>query len=340
MNQVEIISLIVTFICVASFAIVFTLIYRSYQKTSISDIKQGKVDIELIDSVLYEKQDKVVKRRKVTNIIRSVVFYLLMIIIVPLLVLSVVNKIQGKTTMINGQSIMVVSTGSMSYKHPVNDYLVNKGLDNQFKEFSIIVLNDVEDEDDIHLYDVIAFKNNQGKNIIHRVKSIYVDDYGVVRFETRGDASESSDTYHPCFDDIIGIYANKKVDTIGIFVIFLQSAPGIITIISLAYCLLMVDKVSNKIAKEQDARLEHLSHIITQIADDEKVGSIKASYKETIYYKGFAYYFNEDGFISKEEIFDEEVIDKTENTVIKVKENNDSSQQVDEIVVDEESKGE
>ena len=98
----------------------------------------------------------------------------------------------------------------------------------------------------------------------------------------------------------------------------------------------MVDKVGTKIAKKQDERLEHLSHIITQINDDDSIDSLKATYKETIYYKGFAYYFDEHGFVDKTKICDKEVIDKTNNTVIKVTENKDESQQIDEIVVDKE----
>ena len=335
MTEQEIISLIVTFVSVLSFCIVFTILYHSYQKSSISDIEHGKKDIELIDEVIYEKQEKTKKRRKFWGVIRSIVFYIIMIIIIPIFVLSLVNKIQGNTTMIGNHTIMVVATGSMSEKHEENDYLITNGLDNQFDAFDIIVLDKVNNPNDLALYDVIAFKNDEGINVIHRIKAIYEEE-GVVRFETRGDANDASDDYHPSFDDVIGKYSNSKVDSIGIFVMFFQSAPGIITILSLVYCLIMVDKVGTKIAKKQDERLEHLSHIITQINDDDSIDSLKATYKETIYYKGFAYYFDEHGFVDKTKICDKEVIDKTNNTVIKVTENKDESQQIDEIVVDKE----
>ena len=334
MTDQEIISLIVTFVSVLSFCIVFTVLYHSYQKSSITDIEHGKKDIELIDGVIYEKQDKTKRKRKFWGAIRSIFFYLIMIVIVPIFVLSLVNRIQGNTTMIGNHTIMVVATGSMSEKHEENDYLITNGLDNQFDAYSIIVLDKVEKPTDLNLYDVIAFKDDEGKNVIHRIKAIYEEE-GVVKLETRWDANDASDDYHPSFEDIIGRYSNSKVDSIGIFVMFFQSAPGIITILSLVYCLIMVDHVGVKIAKKQDARLEHLSHVITQINDDDNIDSLKATYKETIYYKGFAYHFDQKGFVDKTEVIDEEVINKTQNSVIKVTENKDKSQQIDEFVIDE-----
>ena len=58
MTSTEIISIIVTFIGVVSFATVFTILYQSYANSSIVEIKSGKRDIELIDEVIYEKQEK------------------------------------------------------------------------------------------------------------------------------------------------------------------------------------------------------------------------------------------------------------------------------------------
>ena len=247
---------------------------------------------------------------------------------------SFINKIQGNTTMIGNHTVMVVATGSMSEKHQENDYLITNELDNQINAFAIIVLDKVEEPSDLSLYDIVAFKTDEGINIIHRIKAIY-EENGVIKFETRGDANDSSDDYDTTFEDIIGVYSGKKIDSIGIFVIFFQSASGIITMISLIYCLIMVDRVTVKISKAQDERLDHLSHVITQINDDEDIGSLKATYKETIYYKGFAYHFDENGFVDKTIINNEEVVNKSQNTVIKVTEENDESKRIDEIKIDE-----
>jgi len=338
MTSVEIIALVVTFIGVASFAAVFTILYQSYSTSTIQEIKSGKRDIELIDEIIYEKQENVKKRRKTSKIIKTVLFYVLLIIIIPIFIFSLINKIQGSTTMIGNKTVMVVASGSMSEKNEANDYLVTNDLNNQFQTYDIIVLDKVQNASDLKVYDVIAFKNDKGINVIHRIISMQYEG-DTLTFTTRGDANNASDKYHPTYEDIIGKYSGKRIKTLGIFIVFFQSYPGIITIISLIYCLVMVDRINSKVAKVQDARVLHLSFIIDQISDDN-TQALKAVYKETIYYKGFAYHFDDKGFIEKTEIEDESVLKKTDHTIIKVTENEDSSQVVNEIPVDEKSKGE
>ena len=53
---------------------------------------------------------------------------------------------------------------------------------------------------------------------------------------------------------------------------------------------------------------------------------MKAHFTETIYYKGISYMFNEDGFINKEEIKDEEILEKSSSSIIQVVENNDTNE--------------
>ena len=80
MTSAEIISLIVTIIGVFSFATIFTILYQSYATSQINEIKSGKKDIELIDEVIYERQEKIKKRKMVTKIVKSICFYLALLI--------------------------------------------------------------------------------------------------------------------------------------------------------------------------------------------------------------------------------------------------------------------
>lgn len=64
MSPSEILSIIVTVIGVFSFATIFTILYKSYANSQIAELNSGKKDIELIDEVIYEKQEKVRRRRK------------------------------------------------------------------------------------------------------------------------------------------------------------------------------------------------------------------------------------------------------------------------------------
>ena len=54
MTSTDIISTVVTFIGVFSFATLFTILYKSYASSQIAEIKSGKRDIEIIDEVIYE----------------------------------------------------------------------------------------------------------------------------------------------------------------------------------------------------------------------------------------------------------------------------------------------
>ena len=65
MSSTEIISLIVTFIGIFSFATIFTILYGNYASMSIAELNSGKRDIELIDEVIYERQEKVKRRKEI-----------------------------------------------------------------------------------------------------------------------------------------------------------------------------------------------------------------------------------------------------------------------------------
>ena len=334
MEKIELISLIITFVGVVSFAIVFTVLYRSYTKSTIQEVSTGQRDIDLIDMALYEKQKKNKKSTKILKMVKNVLFYTILAIVVPIFIFSIVNRFQGRTTMIGDKGIMVVASGSMSERHKNNDYLVENDITNQFNTYDIIVLEKVEAQEDIELYDVIAFKNNKGINIIHRVIDIR-DVNGEIRYVTQGDANADKDDYTPNYGDVIGRYTNQRVKSLGIFIIFFQSYSGMITIASLIFCLVMIDRYNLQIENEQNKRLTHLGEIINQVNDDD-IDNIKTSFKETICYKGFVYHFDENGFVDKEELDDEELSNKSEKAIIKIVEKENLSKEIEEIEVDSE----
>lgn len=335
MTSAEIISLIVTIIGVFSFATIFTILYKSYATSQINEIKSGKKDIELIDEVIYERQEKIKKRKMVTKIVKSICFYLALLIIIPLFIFSLINRFQNNITMIGNKTIMVVASGSMSKKNDANAYLNSNNLNNQFQTYDIIVLEKVENASDLNKYDIIAYHNDQGINVIHRI--IEIEDG---KYVTRGDANDASDKYHPTFNDVIGRYIGKKIPSIGIFIMFLQSYAGIITIISLIYCLIMIDKISNKINMAQKRRIEQLEDAIDYI-DELEIEKIKAEYVETIYYKGYAYHFNESGFVEKTKIKDGPYLEKSNKTIIKEVINVKTSEKIaEEVVIKNDNQGE
>lgn len=335
MTSTEIISLIVTVIGVFSFAAIFTILYKSYATSQIAELRSGKKDIELIDEVIYERQTKVKRRRKITKIVRTIVFYAIMILLVPLFIFSLVNRIQKNVTMIGNKTMMVVASGSMSMKNVANDYLITNNLNDQFNTYDIIFLEKVDSASDLKLYDTVAYINDKGINVIHRIKEIRTDG----SYVTRGDSNNADDAYHPKFDDIIGRYTGSRLKGVGIFVIFLQSYAGIITVVSLVYCLIMIDRTAEKINLVQDKRIKQLEDVI-DYSNEANVDGLKAEYVEKIYYKGFSYTFDENGFIDKTEIKDGEYLEKSDSAMIKEVTNTATSEKIAEEIVLDEKEGE
>ena len=129
MQQSELISIVVTFFGLLCFAGVFTLLYFAYRKSTVNQIETGKRDIDLIDAAIKEKDPKVTRRRKAFAIVRTVLFVLFLVIIIPVLILSIIGKFTKGPVFDRG--ILVVASASMSQRNPVNTYLDTEQLDNQ-----------------------------------------------------------------------------------------------------------------------------------------------------------------------------------------------------------------
>lgn len=322
MSTLEIISIVATFIGVTAFSVVFTILYQSYVRSSVLQIESGKRDIELIDEALSDKSEKAKRNKKIASAVKTTLFVLFMLIIIPIFLFSLITRIAGDKP-IFGKTFMVVASGSMSVKNQANDYLVSNGLDDQFQKYDIIILDKVDSPGDLKQYDVIAYRNDAGVNIIHRIVSISGSGDNV-HFTTRGDANNANDDCTPVFSDVIGVYRGKHIGTLGIVIMFLQSYSGIITVVALIYCLIMIDQVSKKIEKCENKRLKQLLSAIE--SDEFTAKSMRAEFKETIYYRGFAYKFDETGFIEKIEI--PEGSEPEEDTMVKVYNDGTPSQKI------------
>ena len=320
MDKYELIATIVTLVSVTSFAAIFTILYYTYTKSTAEQISEGRKDIEIIDEYIYNNQKHVIRRKGIFKMIRTILFYIVLILLIPLFIFSIINKIQGNVTMIHDHAIMVVASGSMSKRNEANDYLDTHSLNNQFNTYDIIML---QKKEDINQYDVIAYKNDKGINVIHRVVKVE-EINGELTFTTRGDSNNADDKYHPTMKDVIGVYTNKRIPTIGIFIIFFQSASGFITLFGLCYCLIALDKFNKKIKTAQENRINVIAEFI-DLKQDEDSKYFSADYKETIYYKGFAYQFDDKGFVSKNEITESDKLKESNEKMMKVVENNGSS---------------
>lgn len=322
MSTLEIIALVVTLIGVTCFSAVITLLYASYSKETVESIKAGKKDVELIGTIVKNSEIDASKREKRRKIREIVITVILSVVTIPFLCLALFDRIGGNVTSFGDTALMVVASGSMSKKHESNDYLNTNHLDNQFQTYDIILLDTKEDFSSLEIYDIIAYRNDEKINIIHRIIQIENTAEGV-RYVTRGDANNSTDRYHPKAEDVIGVYKDKRIPIIGIFILFFQSPSGLVTFIALVYCLLMLDRFSSKIHKAESERMDLIQ---TSIDDQLEGEEFEAQYYETIVYNGKRYHFDEEGFVGLEDI---EEVQETEQKSAEEEKAQDESERGD-----------
>ncbi len=316
MTLLEILSLVATVIGLGAFAAAFTILYRSYARSAILQTESGKRDIELIDKALNERDEKVKRKKERAKKIKNALFIAFIVIMIPAFFVSLLNKISGGKP-IFGKNFIVVATGSMSEKHEVNGYLNENNLNDQFNQYDIIIIERVKSASELKKYDVIAFKNDKGVNIIHRIIGVSGNKY-----ITRGDANNADDSYQPGFNDVLGVYRGARIGAIGAFIMFLQSYSGIMTILALVYCMFMFDGVYKKIETCEETRTKILLEAIEGEENALTEKAMTAEFSETIYYKGFAYNFNEKGFIDKVELTESKTDD--EDVLVKVVDDGES----------------
>ena len=299
MESFEIIALLVTGVGVVSFATIFTILYLSYANSSVSEYRAGQRDVELIEETIYNNINSTKRHRRLIRRLKQISFYVAIAILIPFLILSLYTKVSLGVAMIGGRGVIVVASGSMSEKNPQNPNLAAiTPYDNQFDTYDLIVLERVDRPSELKLYDVIAFTNDEGDNIIHRI--VGTEGYGEnLRYITCGDANNANDKYKPAFEDVIGRYTEERVPVIGVFVMFLKSYSGIITLAAVIYCLVMIEYLGDKIYKAQGARLTVLQNHIDFVKETTFDKSLQTRFVETVRFKNYEYTFNEEGFISK-----------------------------------------
>ena len=156
----------------------------------------------------------------------------------------------------------------MSYKNEENEYLFENKLDNQIQVNDLIFLDKVDTLDEIKLYDIICYRNDEDQRIVHRVVEIN-DDYLI----TRGDANNVSDDIEITLDRIVGKYNGGKIPRIGAFTFFISSDYGISTISIILVLSIVYFVIKSSIEKEEEKRINYLKNEINSLSSYELISS-------------------------------------------------------------------
>ena len=295
MKPIEILSLVITALCVISFSIVFTVLFRRFYLHNIEDVKAGKQDIELLDNAVAEEKAKKNKNRKIARLVVKIVSYVALAGVAFVFAVAIYGRFTNNTMLLGNRSLVVIASGSMSERNKDNTYLDYYNLNNQFNTYDIIGISKYKNQDAVKQYDVVAFKNTEGKTIVHRIIDIKI--VGTeIRYDTRGDSNNASDNGtqyqgYLSFKDIIGYYNGFRMQNVGIFVIFLQSNAGIITILAVVYCLFMFDHYNSKYEAEVDKRTKLLVELLKFNLQEERKDEIITTYLEQLTFQGKKFVF-------------------------------------------------
>lgn len=306
MTNKEILSVLITLVLVCLLATIFIIIFKKYTKKECEKIVKGEYDLDLSYDILIDKHKK---NNKVFKYIKKTILYVIFAFILFFVVKLGIGKFKHEPFMVFDKSIIAVASGSMSFKHEANDYLIKNNLNDQFQTYDIILVDKVENANELKLYDVISFKH-EGINVIHRIIGINPDG----TYQTQGDANEVKDNYTINYNDIVGKYTGTRIAKLGLLILFLQSYAGIATLLLLFGSLFIVDTYNNKVDDACDKRRVVLQPLML---DDSQSDTSNANVK--LLYKGYEYYYNNELYIGKKEILDNSILEKSKNKIIKEK---------------------
>ena len=94
----------------------------------------------------------------------------------------------------------------------------------------------------------------------------------------------------------------------------------------------MIDNFTGKIHTAQENRLELLSSAIN-FKNELECDDLASEMTQKIYFKGFEYTFNDEGFVDKCEITDERLKQRSEGIMIKEKTNQDGLLSSEDITI-------
>lgn len=215
------------------------------------------------------------KNQKKTNLIFNIIFTLLYVVTIAVIAFSVVYRVKKQQVFFGNTAVMTIQTGSMETVNENNHYVHdNNLLDDKYRieQYSLIGITKVKSEDDVHLGDIMAYIDNEGKTIVHRVVEINTNDKNETEYKLQGDANNVSSYYesHLTFDKFIGKYNGFQSFGLGVVITYCQSNIGLISLFAAVMFLLSYNICEEKVDKAYEKRRE----VIATKLDKDILGAI------------------------------------------------------------------
>ena len=111
MTNLEIISLVVTFVCLISFSAVFTILFKHYYSSNIEKINSGDNDLDLLVEARNTEKAKTSKKNKTLKIVGKIVSYLVFAIVIVIFGFSLYSRFSGNVMPFGNTSLVVIASG-------------------------------------------------------------------------------------------------------------------------------------------------------------------------------------------------------------------------------------
>ena len=254
---------IIVFVLLTAIA-VFTLSH--IVKLTVQLIQNGTED----ERIIKEYKASLKKKKKKSRIFDYLIVLPLCVVFFAFFAFSLYTSVRREVYSSKIPTLTVVQSGSMSEKHEDNKYLIENNLNDQVQTFDLILLYKVPAENELKLYDIVAYKVD-GIIVLHRIVGIEEPNEKHPNeryFLIQGDAVGKPDRFPVEYEQIIAIYRGERVPYIGSFVSFMQSPAGWLCLLLVVFAMFGTPIVSKKLKDETDERL-YILGIKDEEMDDE-----------------------------------------------------------------------
>ena len=298
-SRLGVIALVISILVILGLVIVFCFLFFLYSFYKKKQIKYGFEDKELNDeitSTLYKinkknlsknenlitYKDVIAREKSITSklhIVMDVVSGVIIAFLLAIFITGLTYRINNDNLFIGNTTYMTILTSSMEEKNEDNDYLLTYDLNDQITQYSLIGIDKINSEDDIELYDILAYKHDDIV-IVHRVVEIKENDKGETIYRLQGDSNPSSLSYEKelTFDDFIGKYNGYQNYGLGVTLTYIKSNIGIIAILGAAIFLFLATYAEEMINNEYKTRLLLLADDNTLNKDLKLIIKLKESH--------------------------------------------------------------
>lgn len=280
LDIVYIVCITVVILFGVAFIAISALYFNSKKKLYVNLVEDPRVRLDVKKDLKslrkkYGEPENIVKglekrqkrEKKASNTLSGILVGLY-VILLGLVGFSMGVQQTGGQLFVGENALLVIKTESMSEVYSGNEsYLRENGVldsENRIEQYDLICLKKIESEESISPFKVYAFKmesKEEGKSvtIVHRLIDVNVVE-GDNRYTFRGDANNSSmvGEINVPFEDIVGEWTGYKNLALGMFIVYLQSGIGIVTLLTAFLLLIIYSFLYTKSAEQYEVRYRAL----------------------------------------------------------------------------------